>query len=263
LLGQHPSAAALRVLASGGAVSLYPQYVSGDIVTIDWWTQKQLNQGANITPDGKPDRSAKLSAVVDAPPHAGAFGVVISPQTAARIGAAVQPRFILVDRTTAPTTEQQDELNGYINERSGAGLPGQASLHVETGPSQFAGGLAWIIVAIAALSTLASAVIALSLSRIDGRRDEQTLVAVGARPRTQRLIAFWQALLIAVFGSVIGGAFALIPSAALAFGGGTLFVPPWPALVTSVLGVPIVIALVAALVRRPPKAVAPDRTQVG
>jgi hypothetical protein len=263
LLGQRPTAQALQTLASGGAVSLYPQYLTGRRITIDWWTQKQLDSGANIRPDGKPSRSVTLAGVVDAPAHPGAFGIVISPQTAARIGVEVQPRFILVDSAVSPTQEQQDELDGYINQHSGAGRPTQANLWVETGPSQAAGGIAWIIVAIAALSTLASAVIALSLSRIDGRRDEYTLVAVGAKPRTQRLIAFWQALLIAVFGSLIGGAFALIPSAALAYAGSILFAPPWPALVTSVLGVPVLIAVVALLMRRAPKSVLPDRTQVG
>jgi hypothetical protein len=263
MLGQHPSADALHTLASGGAVSLYPQYLTGNTVQIDWWTQKQLNKGANIVPGGRPSRSATIPAVVDAPAHPGNFGIVISPQTAARLGAVIEPRFVLVDRPTAPSVAQQDELNAYIERRSGVGRALQANLSIEMGPSQVAGGIAWIIVGVAALSTLASAVIALSLSRIDGRRDEYTLVAIGAKPRTQRLIAFWQALLIAAFGSVIGAAFALVPAAALAYTHTILFVPPWSALVTSVLGVPIVIALVASLVRRAPRSAAPDRTQVG
>jgi putative ABC transport system permease protein len=132
---------------------------------------------------------------------------------------------------------------------------------VEAGPSYIAAAIAWIIVGVAALSTLASAVIALSLSRIDGRRDEYTLISIGAKPRTQRLIAFWQALVVAGLGCVIGGALALVP--ALAFANTILFAPPWGALTTSVLRVPVVIAVVALALRRSPRTVSPDRSLVG
>jgi hypothetical protein len=263
MLGQRPSAQALQTLKAGGAVSLYPQYLTGSTVTINWWTQKQLSNGDEITPGKKAFKSSILTAVADSPTHPGAFGIVVSPQTAAKMGVAVQPRFVLIARSTAPTLAQQDELNGYVNQQSGAGREAQADVIVEMGPTRFAAAIDWIIVAVAALSTLASAVIALSLSRIDGRRDEYTLISVGAKPRTQRLIAFWQALVVAGLGSVIGGAFALVPTAALAFANTILFAPPWAALTTSVLGVPVVIAVVALALRRSPRTVSPDRSLVG
>lgn len=262
LLGTRPSSAAIHALENGGAVSLYPQYLSRGQVTLQWWTKKQINAGTDIEPGAVPARAATVPAVLDAPAHPGDFGVVISRATATKLGVTVFPRFVLADAATPPTLSQQDALNEYIALKTGVGNTQQAILTTEIGPSHTANGIAWGIVGVAALSMLASAVIALSLARIDGRRDEATLVSVGARPRTQRLLAFWQALVIAALGSVLGGLFGLVPIAALAGAKAIDFAPPWTALVTIVLGLPLLIALIAAAARRVPRTVIPDRVSV-
>jgi hypothetical protein len=261
VLGRKPSAAALRALADGGAVSLYAEYVEHGRATVDWWTPQQENDGEPYR-DGTPERSASLDAVVDAPEHPGAFGIVISSATAERIGLDVQPRVVLAPLESPPTQEQQDRFRGLL---AGHPVDGQDAgyLQLEQGPAHFAGDAAWIVLGVAGLLTLAASVIALGLARIDARRDELTLGAVGAPPRTLRGIAFWQALVLAGLGSLIGGAFALVPAAAMAVAGMVAFAPPWPQLVASVVVVPLVIAVVTGLTRRARRQSFVDRTAIG
>jgi hypothetical protein len=264
VLGRAPSAAAARALADGGAVALYRQYALRGHVTIDWWTAKQLSAGDDVRAGSAPERSASLPAVVDLPPHAGGYGVVVSPTTAARLGLEVQPLLVLAPFRTAPTADQQDRINGYLAAHAtGPNGEQQGFLTIEQGPAHFAGGMAWIVLAVAGLLTLAASVIALGLARVDGRRDELTLGAVGAPPRSLRGIAFWQALVLAGLGSLIGGVFALVPAYAMSIAGTMAFAPPWLQLAAAVVAVPLGIAAVTALTRRTPRWAIVDRAAIG
>ena len=92
---------------------------------------------------------------------------------------------------------------------------------------------------------------AVALARVDGRDDAETLVAVGARPRTARLLAGLSALMIALTGSAIGLAVGLLPgvraAVSLTAGRGSWVVEvPWSLLAAVGVGVPLVVAAVAA-----------------
>jgi len=249
ILGRAPSRQARAALDDGQAVAIYPQYVENHQVTLDWWTPAQVFDGENYRPGGVPEHSDTLRAVVDSPSPLNGFGVMVSPTTARRLGILVTPRVVLAPSASA-TTVQQDALNAYLQSHGTASQPA-GYVNVETGPVQYAGAFAWIILAVAGLITLGASAIALGLARIDGRRDEFTLGAVGAPPSTLRGIAFWQALVLAGLGSLIGTAVSLVPAYALSLSmSPPAFVPPWIPLVATALGVPLLIAGTTAITRR-------------
>ena len=218
-------------------------------MTLDWWTPAQIFDGQSYSSDGVPDRSVALDAVVDSPNPLNGFGVMISPATAERLGIPVVPHVVLATDVSA-TASQQDALNAYLQSHATASV--QAGyVVVETGPTKYAGVFAWLILAVAGLITLGASVIALGLARIDGRRDEFIVGAVGAPPSTMRGIVFWQSLVLAGLGSLIGAAFALVPSYALSLSLPTpAFAPPWLPLAATAIGVPLLIAVMTAITRR-------------
>src|SRR5690606_23261102 len=65
VLGREPSAEAQRVLSSGGAVSLLPEYVSDGRLDIAWLTADQFWGGESQFSDDT--RAVSLDAVVDDP----------------------------------------------------------------------------------------------------------------------------------------------------------------------------------------------------
>jgi hypothetical protein len=257
ILGNAPSLEATRALADGGAVSFYPQYWHSGVVTIDWWTPEQLWQGAQLQPNSTPARQDQLSAVVDAPTHLDAFGIMISAATAERLGIPVVPKLVIADAPNA-TTAQRDAVNGYLQSQSVSGqAPGY--FFVETGPDHFAGPFLWLILAAAGLITLGASAVALALARADGRQDEYTLAAVGTPPRTLRGIAFWQAIGLAGIGSLTGVVVALVPAYALSLYG-VPFDPPWLQLACVGIGLPLLIALITAATRRTNRLGRPAKT---
>jgi hypothetical protein len=265
VLGQRPSAAARRALAAGEAVSLYPQFVAGGRATLDWWTPAQLFNGEFFRPSGVPERSRSIPAVIDEPRHPTAFGIVVSPETAERLGLQPRPLMLLATPTHPPTQAQLDELNAAFGTgvNVNTSLEPTANVLVEHGPAQFAGVAGWIILGVAGLITLGASVIALGLARIDARRDELILGAVGAPPRTLRGIAFWQALVLAGLGSFVGGLVALVPAFAISLSGQIAFAPPWIQLAAAVVAVPLLIAGVTAITRRVRRPTFVDRTAIG
>jgi hypothetical protein len=249
ILDRAPSRAAVAALDDGRAVALYPQYVENHQVTLDWWTPAQLFDGDNYRADGIPSRSDTLSAVVDSPQPLDGFGVMISPATAKRLGIPVVPQLVLATGASA-TASQQDALNAFLQSHATASQPAGYVI-AETGPTQYAGVFAWIILAVAGLITLGASAIALGLARIDGRRDEFIIGAIGAPPSTLRGIVFWQSLVLAGLGSVIGAVVALVPAYALSLSLPTpAFAPPWIPLVAAAIGVPLLIAGMTAITRR-------------
>ena len=73
------------------------------------------------------------------------------------------------------------------------------------------------LAAVAALVVLVGTLTATGLALADSRPDLATLAAVGARPRTRRLMAAAQALVIGLLGAVTGVAVGLVPGIAAAF----------------------------------------------
>lgn len=242
-LGRAPSAAAQQALASGGAVSLYDQYVDGGTVSISWWAPQQARQLDYREDPGSPVRTKSLAAVVDRPAHPIYFGIFISPATADHLGLEYHDSTLVASTKTMPTTQQQDALYQAI-----AALPDNSNLYganiyadLETGPPNPGAPLVWGLLGLAGLIALASSAIAIGLARFDGRQDDATLSALGAGRVVRRSFAFWQAIIIAGIGSVLGAATGLVPAWALS-AVGLPFVPPWLQIGIAIVALPLVIA---------------------
>jgi putative ABC transport system permease protein len=242
-LGRAPSAAAKSALAGGGAVSLYPQYVDGGKVSLSWWTPQQASELGSDENPGIPIRTKTLAAVVDLPAHPIYFGIFISPETADQLGLEYHDSTLVASTKTMPTTQQQDALYQAIsalpdnNDQYGSNI--YASL--EMGPPNPGAPVVWGLLGLAGLIALASSTIAIGLARFDGRQDDATLSALGAGRVVRRSFAFWQAIIIAGIGSVLGAATGLIPAFALG-SAGLPFVPPWIPIGIAVVALPLVIA---------------------
>jgi hypothetical protein len=238
ILGRQPSGAATRTLSGGGAVSLYPEYVDNNEVSIAWWTDRQLGGGVGPGPKETPVRVEKLDAVIDEPQHPISFGLFITKATADRIGLDYQDMIILGSLKTQPSTAQADALSAAIS-----ALPGNApSAWIETGPPRFAAPWAWGLVGLAALIAIASAAVAIGLARFDGRQDDSILASLGANRLVRRGFAFWQALVITGVGAVFGAALGVLPALALSANPGIPFDPPWLQIAVTAAVLPLVIA---------------------
>jgi putative ABC transport system permease protein len=138
-----------------------------------------------------------------------------------------------------PDTQQQDALQQAI-----ANLPGNKGAiyaNVEQGPPDYGTVWAWGLLGLAGLIAIASSAVAIGLARFDGRQDDATLSALGAGRVVRRSFAFWQAVIIAGIGSVLGAATGLVPAWALS-AVGLPFVPPWLQIGIAVVALPLVIA---------------------
>lgn len=241
-LGRKLSAEAKRALATGGAVSFYEQYVQNDSVSLSWWDREQLDPYDGSHGSGRPLRTAALNAVVELPKHPIYFGVFISKSTADRLNLDYGESAVIASTKTLPTTQQQDALQQAISALPGNNTDGsRIYAHVETGPTDYYSGLIWGLLGLAGLIAVASSAVAIGLARFDGRQDDATLSALGAGRLVRRSFAFWQAVIIAGIGSVLGAATGLLPAWALS-AVGLPFVPPWPQITITVVALPLVIA---------------------
>jgi putative ABC transport system permease protein len=242
VLGRAPSSAAKHTLADGGAVSLYPDYLSGHTLSISWWSAAQLADKARGTTVKAPVRTNVLDAVLDAPEHPLYFGVFVSSTTADAIGLDYEESLVMASTATMPTTAQSDALTQAM-----ASLPdnrrGEIYAQIERGPQPFATVWVWGLVGLSALIAVAAAAVAIGLARFDGRQDDATLSSLGAGRRIRRDFAFWQALVITGAGAVLGAAMGLVPALALSANADMPFAPPWLQVAVIAVALPLVIAL--------------------
>ena len=252
VLGREPSDASIEALRSGGAVALYPQYVENGKFTITWWSGADAEQSMYTEPEGAPIRSVKIDAVVDKPVHSVSYGVFISPATADAIELDYSPAVVVADMAEPPTRDQTDALNEALSVLPGSSQ-GAMYAQIESGPPQYATVLAWALLALSALISIAASAVAIGLARFDGRQDDATLAALGASPRVRRSFAFWQAIIIAGFGTLVGAVIGLVPAFALSANPHMPFAPPWLQIAITVIGLPVVIAAGSWLLTRKAK----------
>ncbi|WP_213814600.1 FtsX-like permease family protein [Glaciihabitans sp. dw_435] len=251
ILGEPVSATSRTSLESGGVVSLYPDYISSGKVTIDWFTDS-ADPVANGT--ATPVRSVALPATLQEPVKPISFGMFMTPATARSIKLDYVPTLVLAPLASAPSFAETDAARAQIDDI--AGVTELEVFQVETGPPPVAELAAWGILILTALIVLGASSVALSLARADGRRDDAVLGALGSPPNLRRSIGFWQAIVIAGVGTVIGVAFGLVPPLALSLppADGTLpllpFSPPWLQLILAATAVPLVIAVGSWLTAR-------------
>ncbi|TFB87396.1 hypothetical protein E3O44_09820 [Cryobacterium algoricola] len=219
ILGREPSPAALAALDQGEAVALHSQLVDAD------GSIELAVSGGSATSGLK---SVHLEAVVADVTHVLPYGVVISRETAERLGLPTEPSQILATTTRNPTDAELRALADGL-----AGIPGAAGLaaYFEAGPAED-GASAWLTLVSSLAIVFAAAVVAMTLARTEGRRDSQTLHSIGAAPSTLRTVAAWQALTVVGTGSALGAVIGLVSVFAMDLpGSGSVFAPPWALLV--------------------------------
>lgn len=241
-LDAKPSAAALTTLATGGAVSLYREYVTDGTVEVQWWPADQASAATYGGQTGSYSKSETLNAVVELPRNAVHFGMFVSPETADRLGLEYAPVSVLASTTVSPTIEQRDALSEALMTLPGAPTGGLNST-IEFGPPQYAKEWSWGLLALAAVIAIAAAAVAIGLARFDGRQDDATLSSLGASGIVRRSFAFWQGMIIAGAGTLLGALTGLVPALALSANPDWPFMPPWLQIGLTVLVLPVLISL--------------------
>ncbi|MGK5555636.1 FtsX-like permease family protein [Actinomadura kijaniata] len=196
-------------------------------------------------------------------PHVRAL---VPPRVAARFGLTPFTERIAIHHADhAVTRDEQERLSerlaGMTQE---AGEPG-ATVYVERGFDASNLALMAILAAAAGVLALGASLITTGLSAADARPDLATLAAIGARPRTRRLLMMGQAGFIAVLGCWLGVAAGIVPGIAVAWpltnpansapadgvpAHGTIVEIPWELLGTVGVLVPLVATLAAGLFTR-------------
>ncbi|MFD9702832.1 FtsX-like permease family protein [Lentzea sp. NPDC059081] len=179
---------------------------------------------------------------------------LMTEQTAISLGFAVESFTMYATTTRMPTTAEQDALT--------AALGGEYEVHVDRPTETETQRALGILGLVAGLITLAAAALATGLAAADGRRDLTTLAAVGATPTLRKLLSLSQAGVIAGTGGILGTAAGVGSALALlaAFNVGyetqwphpplNPLTIPWPTVLTSLLVIPAVAMLGAALFTR-------------
>jgi putative ABC transport system permease protein len=157
---------------------------------------------------------------------------IMSTATAAKIDAPSSVSRYLVITRAAPSQQQVDRLD--------AELPLSSSVSVERGyaAGRYSAGV--VVLAIAAgIVTLGATAVSVGLSMAESKPDLITLAAVGARPRTRRLLVANQAGVVALLGALQGVVAGLIPAWAILHAAHNIpFVLPWTTIVITVVGIP-------------------------
>lgn len=191
--------------------------------------------------DVEPVKTETLTAVVDEPDNPIFFGVFVSEETADELGLDYEEIMLLARTAEMPTTPQLDALYQAMET-----LPENSEDHihavVERGPQESAAVWMWGLLGLAALIAIASSAVAIGLARFDGRQDDATLSALGARRLVRKSFAFWQAIVIAGVGTLVGAAMGLVPALALSANPAIPFAAPWLQIGITVVALPLVIA---------------------
>ncbi|GAA1823452.1 FtsX-like permease family protein [Actinomadura chokoriensis] len=198
-----------------------------------------------------------LPAVVAAgDPHVRA---IVPPRVAERIGLPVRTEAFGVDRADHRVTEAEQArldrtLDGFTRN--------EGSVYVERGFTGSFGKVTLMLAAVAAALALGGSLIATGLASADALPDLATLGAIGARPRTRRLLTMGRAAFIAALGCWLGIAGGFVPGIAVtrpltsdvevtgAAAHGAIVDVPWTLLLAVGIGIPLLVALVAGAFTR-------------
>ena len=249
------------MLESGGAVAVFDEYVVDGEIRIDWQDPLEVLMPTSPTGEVPVERSDTLPAVVQKPPAPVQAGILVLPETARELGLDVEPMALMVQLDEAPGFVQSDAVRAISVDRTGSewGIP----TRIETGPTDAVGPSAWALLAVSGGIAITASPVAVGRWRIDGRRDSAILGAVGATPRLRRAIGFWQVLVLAGLGSLVGSVLGVAAAGALALPGGPLpFAPPWMQLLLSTVAVPLAIAIGAGLFPGRQNALPTDRSAI-
>ncbi|WP_109506792.1 FtsX-like permease family protein [Nocardioides speluncae] len=242
-----------RALARGDAVVLADQSVAADQVTV--LVERFSDDGASTS-----SKHERLPAVFVQPEGQVAMAqAVLPPAVAERIGLEVATVSLLIDGpvTESAETDLQEAL---------AAVSPDASLYVERGyRAEDATVIVQLVLAVlGGVLMLGGTLTATFLALSDARPDLATLAAVGAAPRSRRLVGAAYALVVGLVGAVLGAAVGFIPGIAITYpltsnawtGSGPEGMPshyldvPWLLILGLVVGLPLLTATVVGLSAR-------------
>jgi putative ABC transport system permease protein len=239
--------AAVDALRAGRAVVTDPSMVANGTVSLD------ISDGT-----ANSDKTARVPAVV-VDSRSAFVQVVLPPSLLARLHVKSHVEAVYVDTAHRPTTAERQAADAALGH-----LDPYLNLEVETGFHSSRLMMMLTMVVAAAAIAIGATMIATALSNVDSRPDLTTLAAVGAAPRTRRVLSMSRAGVIATLGTVLGAAAGFVPSVAwlhaqsfripLVGSDGSLapvrLVVPWLPLTVVVVAVPIAAMLVAGLFSR-------------
>ncbi|WIB77459.1 ABC transporter permease [Curtobacterium sp. MCPF17_002] len=250
LTGHRPSATVREALASGQAVSLWPEYLHDGQVRLDTFRDRTWDTGA-VTAKTRPDASTTIPAVLDVQSPRIKVGVFMTPETAERHRVPAVAGMLVTTLPADLTPAQWDDLTSAWQSLGGADRQrwGGPAFSYEAGPVDAQGVVKALVLALAAAVTIGATAVAIGLARSDGRRDDEVLDAVGAAPVLRRRVSAWQAAILTTVGAVIGTLLGLLPIRALTlrFTSGPAgvshmpFVADWPVLALLALGLPVLV----------------------
>ena len=253
ILDGRVDADAEKQLASGGAVVFHRGLLFGNRVKIEWHPSglsdlvlgsPLYNDDGTIVKDasgkqlklGQPSRSDSLPAVLVKTPIE-RLSMMISPETARKLGVEYHASVIVANYAGALSTAQQDELNQAF---------GNGSFVLEQGFGIDVQAIIWWLTLGVGFFVLASTGIALGLAQIESRADQSTLGSLGAPQRFRASVVGSQALILTLMGAWLGAAvgyfFAgdVVPSM---IEDSTISIPPLQTLVM-VVGIPLLAATI-------------------
>ncbi|WP_460447645.1 FtsX-like permease family protein, partial [Angustibacter aerolatus] len=181
--------------------------------------------------------------------------VVTTPATAQRLGLDTYRASGVLAPGAVISRDVQSRVEEVVR-----GVDEDAEVYTERGFDEHFGLTLLGLALAAAIAVLVGTLSATGLALAESRPDLATLAAIGARPRTRRVMASAQALVIAVLGALAGVLVGAVPGLAMAWpltaqsydartgesvwGSPTISVP-WLLLLGIVVAVPLVAALAA------------------
>jgi putative ABC transport system permease protein len=204
---QTTSAEAVAALHAGKVVVTDPSVIHQGRTTLTLYNVTAADStqdgSSGTTQDGE-----KVSVPAVAVPKADAFvKLVIPPSLATRLEVKGEAGGVYARTSHRPTEHELQAANGAL-----ARIDQGSQLEVETG---YHNPYQWMLLALllaSAVITLGAALIATALSNVDNRSDLTTLGAVGAAPRTRRLLSMSRAGVIAGIGTLLGVVAGFLPS---------------------------------------------------
>lgn len=249
LLGGEPSTEVRDALAQGEVVVFTEKLIRDGDVEIGLWDYSV----GNYAGEGEaPARTMRLPAVfAGGAPAWWQYEAIMSPEVAASVGWTVAPGYFLVNPPEPITANQQAQLNVALRQLTG----GAGYVRVGRGVMPLVSPLFLGVIVGCVLALVAGCTgIALGLARVDARRDDFTLASLGASPRLTRVVAAWQgAILVSVatfIGIACGLAWMWVDAHRIVEGAPA---PPWLSIALACIGVPILVAVAAALFTRVPR----------
>jgi putative ABC transport system permease protein len=274
ILGVSAPAAA-AALRAGHAVVVDPKYLTSGTITLSLDRISSsptpavvpcpvgLSHGATAATCAVGSAGNPTAVTVPAIAVAGGFqglSVILPPTFVTSLGLTREVQGVLADTTRPPTSAERQKALAAVDQ---ATANARIGLIVESGYHSDSTLALLAIVAAAGLITIGAAIIATALAAVDGRADLTILSAVGASPRTRRILSMARAGVITAVGTVLGVAAGFVPAGAwiLATRRGdqqrppgwhelTLVVPWWPTLLATVIIVPAVAMGLAGLFTR-------------